>query len=252
MANVYSNSPLSEISLQLKFADFYNIEDNIPKFNEKIKYKFPHSSVEMEPKISINITNQNGEIKTTHQPSSWVFHETKSAEDSPIIIEISKNNCILDFRVQLSNYEGFNSFKNDYISLLVNALSVFEIKEVSFIGLRYINNIICKEGNPLYWKNIVSDALLLDKLLENNDSTSRLMTEFTFEKNDFFINFHFGIFNKEFPNPIARKEFTLDFDCICNDEINIHEIDEIVDEMHETISELFEENITDEYRKFIE
>ena len=77
------------------------------------------------------------------------------------------------------------------------------------------------------------------------------MSQFTFEKNNFFINFQFGIFNTEFPNPIARKEFILDLDCICNDETNISEIDDVVIEMHETISSLFEEMILEEYKEFI-
>ena len=251
MGNVYSKSPLCEVSLELKFANFYNIKENIPKFYDEIKEKFPYNTVNMEPKISINITNQNGEIKTTHEPNSWVFHENKSIDDSPIIIEMGKDHCILDFRVFLGEYIGFTDFKNKYINLLIKSLSIFEIKEVSFIGLRYINNIVCSEGNPLKWDNIVSDNLISNGLLSKYDSISRLMTEFTFDKNDFFINFHFGMFNKEFPNPIARKEFTLDFDCICNDEVNVFEIEDMVVEMHDTISELFEENITKEYKKFI-
>lgn len=249
MVEVYSNSPLSEIILKLNFAN-YNVKDNISKFHDTIKEKFPYIDMNIEPKISINITNQNGEIKTTHEPTSWIFYENEFIDDSPIIIEIGKSYCLLDFRV-LGKYNGFQSFKNNYIDLLIKTLSVFEIKEVTSIGLRYINNIICDKGNPLDWSDIVSDNLLFDDLLGKYESTSRLMSEFTFKKNDFFINFHFGMFNKEFPNPIARKEFTLDFDCICNDEVNIHEVEDIVIEMHKTISELFEENIAEEYKKNI-
>ena len=250
MSNVYSKSPLTEISLELKFANFYNIKENIPKFYDEIKENFKYNTVNMEPKLSINITNQNGEIKTTHEPSSWVFHETEDINESPLIVELGNDYCLLDFRVYLGEYLGFDEFKK-YIDLMINAISIFNIKEFNSIGLRYINNIKCSKGNPLKWESIISSKLLLQDLLGEYESPSRLMSQFTFEKNNFFINFQFGIFNTEFPNPIARKEFILDLDCICNDETNISEIDDLVIEMHETISSLFEEMILEEYKEFI-
>lgn len=251
MVELYSKNPIYEIIFKINFANFFNIEEKIPLFYEKIKDDFPHNTVNMEPKISININNQEGEIKTTHEPNSWYFHKEEDPYTSPIIIEIGKNYFLIDFRVNMDQYLGFEDFKTKYIDLLINAISVFEIKDFTSIGLRYINKLYCSKGNPLNWKGIVSDNLIFDDLLNYYDSPSRMMSELFFEKNDFLIKFDFGIFNTEFPNSIARKEFILDFDCICQDETNILEIDGIVYEMHETISELFEENVTSKYKSYI-
>lgn len=249
MSNVYSKSPISEICLELKFENFYNIRENVSKFYDKIKEKFRYNT-NSEPEISINVTNRNGEIKTAHEPTSWMFHETEDIDESPLIIELNEDYCLLDFRANIGAYLGFDELKAN-IDLLVNALLVFNIKEFESIGLRYINNIKCSKGNPLKWESIISSKLLFNGLLEEYEYPSRLMTQFNFEKNNFFINFIFGIFNTEFPNPIARKEFILDLECICNDETNLSEIGDMVIEMHETISGLFEEMISEEYKEFI-
>ena len=251
MTDIYSKTPISEVIFKLDFGNTYNIKENIHIFYEKIKDKFPYDTINSEPEITINIENADGEIKTTHEPKSWYFHESEDINDSPLIIEVSKNYCLIDYRCDLREYEGYPAFKEEYIDLIIKSLSVFEIKEFTKIGLRYINNINCPKGNPLKWKDIIVDELLFDDLLNKYDSPSRLMSEFMFEKNDFFINFHYGIFNTEFPNPIARKEFTLDFDCMCKNETNVNEISEVVNDMHDTILELFKENVTKEYKEFI-
>ena len=45
MSNIYSKSPLTEMSLELKFANFYNIKENVPKFYDEIKEKFKYNTV---------------------------------------------------------------------------------------------------------------------------------------------------------------------------------------------------------------
>ena len=124
----YSKNPLSEIVSELNFDNPIDITEKIPLFHEKIKKYFPYYDIQTNPKIDINITNQDGKIKTTQEPDIWQFHEEKNIYDSLIIIKLTKNYCILDFSIN-NNYNGFQKFKKQYIQLLINALSVFNIKE---------------------------------------------------------------------------------------------------------------------------
>lgn len=250
MVEIYSQSPLSEIIFKMSFENIPNINVKINEFHEKIKENYQFKTVETEPKISINISNEHGKIETTQEPKYWCFHNNEELINSPFIIEVAKDNCVLDFKSNFEEYKGFEDLKH-HIKLLIDAAQVFNIKHIDSIGLRYINKIKCNKGNPKQWKGIISDRILFDDLLDFYNSPSRVFTEFTFKKNDFFIKFNFGIFNTEFPNAIARKEFILDFDCIYNDEINIINIFDIINEMHETISELFKENTSDSYRNHI-
>lgn len=250
MVDIYSKSPISEIIFKLTFSQSSDIQENISDFYDAIKDKFKFKGVKTEPKISINITQDKGNIKTIDEPSYWYFHNNEDLNNSPFIIEVGKDNCLIDFRANFGDYLGFDNFK-EYIELLINASRVFKVNNFDSIGLRYINTIKCQKGNPTSWGNIISENILFDDLLKSYESPSRLMSEFTFKKNEFFIKFNFGIFNTEFPNPIARKEFILDFDCIHDKDTNISDVVEIVDKMHHTIRILFEENTTEEYLEFI-
>lgn len=252
MSKSYSNNPLSEVLIKLQFATIKNIEQKMDSFYEKIKNELPFKGVKSNPKISINIKNEQGSIKTDYEPSSWYFHKTENVSESPIVIEVTKNSVLLDFNANIGEYSCFEEFKEKYISLLSNALSVLNIESINSIGLRYINNINCSEGNPIKWGGLISEDLLLDSLLNKYDSPSRAMTDFFFEKNGFLVNFKFGIFNTEFPNPIARKEFILDFDCIWSNDMDSFNIEKITEKMHDTISELFEESLTEKYKEYMD
>lgn len=250
MVEHYSKNFINEVILKMDFFHSINVEDFIDEFFENINEKFKFKDIKSDPQISINITNQEGKINTTFQPSAWYFFQTEDVNDSPYVIEVTKDYILVDFRANIKKYERFEIF-GEYIDILINSLSIFKIDSVKSMGLRYINTISCNEGNPLIWGNIISEKLLLTDLLKTYDSPSRLMHNFLFEKNDFRINFTFGIFNTEFPNPIARKEYILDFDCLCYDDLNIYEVKDTVEDMHSTIYELFDENITDSFKNYL-
>ena len=66
---------------------------------------------------------------------------------------------------------------------------------------------------------------------------------------DMHLNFRYGMFNSNYPNPIKEMEFALDFDCYCDEALNgISNIIEHINTGHEKIQNLFEESITDALR----
>lgn len=69
--------------------------------------------------------------------------------------------------------------------------------------------------------------------------------------NDFYVRFQYGMFNSEHPNPIARKEFVLDFDCYTKDEQDISDVLTLLDSFHEKIKEMFESSILGDLRQIM-
>ena len=230
MSTILKNT-LSEIIFRLNFEDIDDIEKKIPIFYEKIKETFPFFS-----------TSKNENTDTT-KSKYWYFYNVENINESQIIIEINKEYITIDFECNNVKYDSYNNFKETYVDLILNSMTIFNIKEVNNLGLRCINIVNCQKGHSLEWKGIISDDLLLDNLIKKYDKPSRLLSEFSFEKNNFFINFNFGIYNREFPNLIARKEFILDYDCICVDDLIIPDISQTIDKMYKTIKELFKEHI---------
>jgi uncharacterized protein (TIGR04255 family) len=71
-------------------------------------------------------------------------------------------------------------------------------------------------------------------------------------RSDYFIRFQYGWYNSEFPNPIAKKEFALDYDCYSKNEIDISEVLSQIDIYHAAIKELFEYSKEDGLQNMIE
>ena len=65
------------------------------------------------------------------------------------------------------------------------------------------------------------------------------------------LKFQFGMFNSEYPNPIALKEFALDYDCSLKEELEIGEVYGKVKEFHNVATYWFEKSIGDELRKIM-
>jgi len=71
-----------------------------------------------------------------------------------------------------------------------------------------------------------------------------------FNTPDYFIRFQYGWFNSEYPNPIARKEFLLDYDCSSTNEKNFSSgLISQIDIFHDAIKEIFKNSKFDELDK---
>ena len=239
-----SKNPISEVIFELGIENNYTTEENIKALKEEIKDKFPYNTIVHEAKILNTVGNKDGEIKTAAQVKSCQFHSTEDINNSPVVIEVGFDYCFINLRCDLEEYESYSKFKEECINLLIKCAPVFDIKEVRKIGLRYVNKIQRFKGNAKVWKNVVSDELLFDDLLGKYDRPLRMMGEFIFEENDFIVTIHYGMFNYEFPNPIAVGEFIMDIDCVSiYDDIHIYAIPDVVDEMHGIILDFFEKNV---------
>ena len=85
--------------------------------------------------------------------------------------------------------------------------------------------------------------------LDENEEFIQVLNRLSIKKDDYILNFQYGLFNAAYPNPNFDKDFILDFDCTTK---KVKEIDEVVDalkEMNKYIQSKFEESITDALRK---
>lgn len=137
-----------------------------------------------------------------------------------------------------TNYENFRSY-------IQKAIAEFEKEDptlkVSRIGLRYINQIIISEGNPFELNTLIKKPLICAiNFIDQREEVSRLMGVIELNKSDYFLKFQYGWFNSEFPNPIAKKEFLLDYDCYSNYETDLSSILNNVETYHTAIKKLFD------------
>jgi uncharacterized protein (TIGR04255 family) len=62
---------------------------------------------------------------------------------------------------------------------------------------------------------------------------------------------NYGIINKEYPNPIARPEFILDYDCYLTGELTVEEVLKKIIELNKIISDLFDKDITEKLKEIM-
>jgi uncharacterized protein (TIGR04255 family) len=246
--NVYNYNFLEEIIFELKFP--YNLldEDKVKNFHEKISPDFGYLKVKNKQEINLKINNNKGEFKATNTPTAYLFYDSKILEKSTKYIEIGKGYIILDYKTKKNNYHEFKDLKK-YIILICDSLSVYELKKTDYIGLRYINQILCPKGDFFQWEGIIDQKLLNSDIYEKYEKISRFMHNLSFKKDEFNIIFQFGQFNSEYPNPIARKEFVLGYDCNLDEPTYLIDVAELTEKMNNTIYELFEESIGNNLRK---
>jgi uncharacterized protein (TIGR04255 family) len=65
------------------------------------------------------------------------------------------------------------------------------------------------------------------------------------------MRFQYGLFNSEYPNPIAKREFALDYDCFLQSEMAFSEVPGYLTKFHDEIEKLFRESVTEELLKSI-
>ncbi|MDR3291750.1 MAG: TIGR04255 family protein [Methanobrevibacter sp.] len=248
---IYKHNSLNQIIFNLKFPYDLLDESKIKSFHENIKNDLKHVFVKNKQEVNLKLNNGKGEFKLENIPLSYVFHDKKTFEESTKYVEIGKNYVVLDYKTKDNNYSNFEDIKS-YIRTICVSLKAYELKETNYIGLRYINQIICKKGKPFEWEGIIDSSLLNSNIYDKYEKISNFMHTLSFKKDDFNIIFHFGQFNSDYPNPIARKEFVLDYDCSIDESKSLIDVVSITEQMNNMIYNLFEDSIGEKLRRNME
>lgn len=241
-----SGNFLKNVILRVDFLGEINRSDPILENLKKVLLNdFP--KFETKDLISLEmITDQTQRTTKEKRFKSFIF-QNKEINNS---ITLEPNAIVFDTK----KYDTYKDFKEIVQKVFQNLEGENSSVKVSRIGLRYINQIIVKEGNPFEWTGLIKEPLICGRsFIEGINGVSRLMGILESNTPDYFIRFQYGWFNSEYPNPIARKEFVLDYDCYSINEINFSSgLISQIDKFHEAIKELFKNSKFDELDKILE
>ncbi len=128
----------------------------------------------------------------------------------------------------------------------------YEVDTLDRVGLRYINRIVLPSGHPLDWDGYI-DRKLTAATLEvpgpGSPSLARSMHTIFWHEDDYRIKFQFGIHNSDFPNPVAKREFILDYDCFSVGPVDAADAPNCLVSYNKLIESLFEQSIGDKLRE---
>jgi len=83
---------------------------------------------------------------------------------------------------------------------------------------------------------------------DNAAEICRAFNNLSFNYGDLFLTYQYGLYNADFPAPIRKRNFVLDFDAYCQGPQNFDDIRRNIDLFHDKIQDLFERSITDKLR----
>lgn len=154
------------------------------------------------------------------------------------------------FFVVYKDYKNYENLRSEFLTIVESFFSHFEQAQLSRLGLRYINQLDVPGLSPLDWQDYVSkDLLSLFSYTIEEATPSRIFHSFEVVFDDFNLRFQFGVHNPDYPAPVRRRAFILDYDAYFKGLLEPKDIPECLNKYHDAIQKLFERNITDKLRE---
>jgi uncharacterized protein (TIGR04255 family) len=186
--------------------------------------------------VSVEMTIDQAQ-KTTKERRYKSFSLRNNTTNNSLVLEPSV--IIFD----LKKYNNYEELKGLIQRVIRNLGEQTPSIKVSKIGLRYINQIIIDDGDPFDWTKLIKEPLICSlNFIKDRSELSRSVGVMELNKSDYYVRFQYGWFNSEFPNPIAKKEFLLDYDCYSKNETDISSIIGQIYILHEEIKNLFDQS----------
>ncbi|MCK4377672.1 MAG: TIGR04255 family protein [Actinomycetia bacterium] len=241
---MYKNNYLSKVIIRIDFlSPIKKIENELPpQISKIIKFNYPVA----EPKKVVaeqKTISKDGKIKVfIDEKTEWHFYG-KEREKELVIIPTA-------IFVNYLKYTSYEELKREFQEVLNKYFELFNEAQVSRLGLRYINDISLNENNPLDWGTYLKkDISCLSNFIQEKQSLSRVFSTIEMNYGDFNLRFQFGLFNSDFPAPIKKKSYLLDFDAYYQGLQDQNQVMPNLDKYHTKIQELFEFSITDKLRE---
>jgi uncharacterized protein (TIGR04255 family) len=242
----YKRNFLSQVIARVDFATIPSIANGGPpaQVSATLKKSFPYHE---QKKQLIRALTFTGARDTAEQQSQETFQWFYYSENRDKTVHIA-GDCMY---VEYKKYKTFEGFRRDFLTALNALFAAFPDLQVIRFGLRYVDTIDLNERKPTDWSVYLNPKLLaIFRLADDRSTISRAFQVLEFNYGAYNMRFQFGMLNADqFPAPIRKKVFTLDYDAYCQSLLTHDEITTYMDDFHLKINKSFEEVITDGLRR---
>lgn len=237
----YSKNPIKEAIIRM---DFLN---PITQFNNEIPNELTHIIKELfpipEPRDVIarelQISN-DGVTQNENKVKEWNFHNRERNRK----LVITKDSLILVH----NDYESYVKFSSDFFTIANPFFKMFNLQLCRF-GMRYVNNIEIEKGDPFNWSQLLNKNLrCIFNIPENKQNIARAFHNLELNYGEYNVRFQYGMHNPDYPAPIKKKSFILDYDAYTSGILGKDELDIYISQFHLAIQKLFEGSITEKFR----
>lgn len=246
----YKKNYLTKVILRIDFNPITRLQtEKNPEFSKKIEGKYPYVKGRPTTQINFSISPSGSGIEQQDTGMVW---EHRNEEKSEKIISLAPNSMSIDCGKY--QYDHYPPFREEVKYLFDNFIDTYKIEEVSRIGLRFINDISLTEGNPLEWNGFINEKLSISSTAGLLDGMKliRSMHQLHALYDDISVLFNYGIYNPDFPNPVARKNFILDYDCYITGGVKSPDVLRRLDDLNKVAENMFETSIQEKLRENME
>ncbi len=242
----YKKNFLKEVVVRIDFPvplRAIRVRVNQKFIREIIKY-YPIQEPIKVIKDALRLLSEPAKNRTGEKRTNWFFHSRNRGEKLCI-----NDTCMF---IDVSKYESFAKLRSHFVSALESLFSNYSDVSISRFGLRYTNYIEGNELDPTDWKGYLNPELLsIFEIADSREAISRAFHVLDMNYDDMSLRFQYGMHNPDYPAPIRKKLFVLDFDAYIEAALGKEEVLHNLDTFHGKIESYFERCILEKGRKVL-
>jgi uncharacterized protein (TIGR04255 family) len=244
----YRTNFLSHVVFRL---DYRRLEAGLsidvkPPFSARIADIYPVASAKPITLIHLSVGPQGPGIQQQQIAAQW---EHRKVSEGTRVATLTPEFIALEYGAK--DFDNFPPFR-DEIQRVYDAFQAdYHVAEFTRLGLRYINEIVLPEGDALDWEGFLNQGLItsVKTYISEGMRPIRSMHQCLMRCDDGTVTVHYGLNNPDFPNPIVRRAFILDFDCAQDQAVAAAEVMPLVGRLNTIAENLFESSIEDGLRE---
>jgi uncharacterized protein (TIGR04255 family) len=195
--------------------------------------------------LNVKIVDNNIEANKEETKTMWEFSDKSSTKK----MIISQNFILIEY----AKYKDFKKYLPEITKIITAFERFFNFNVINRIGLRYVNIVTIKTGDPINWDGLINKNLYttISKFIDDKTKILKNLEVLEYKDPSYNLTFWFGMHNSEYPNNISRKEFVLDYDCYYQEQFPPSEIFTKVILFNKTINSWFEHSIDNGLRSIM-
>jgi uncharacterized protein (TIGR04255 family) len=246
----YNKTFLKSVILRLDYGNLAVLQtDQETPFTQDMK-------VERYPDVTSNAATQfsfflgAGGVNFGQQGMGWV--RVHKATGTTRTLTLAPNYLAIEYGGP--DYKHFDELREQIGFVLDSFRRHFGSVQFTRIGLRYVNEITLQEGSPLDWEGLINKDLVtsVKAAMPSGLRMARSTHQLVAIKDDISVLLNYGIYNPDFPNPVARRQFVIDLDCYCSGVVEFNEAEQRIRDVNALAENVFEHSIEDGLRDKME
>lgn len=248
MPDLYKKNYLKDVILRIDFPNTsLKLQDEVPiSITKKIlpHYPIPEKRDLIEKTVKISGSSDESPVEVIKEYTQWSF-QSKNRDKAFCI-----SNHYLYFDHKVWDCKSFKQVEEIFLSLLDDIFDLNPEIQITRLGLRYINHVKLDElDTPTDWSKYLNNKMLcIFYLADDKHAISRAFNNLELNYGEVRLKFQYGMHNPDYPAPIRKKLFILDYDAYSESLQDKKEIKANLNETHRRIIEFFEQSITEELR----